>query len=96
MEFKEITPVKKLTRLNDSVNNSFMSEVSSFDQRDDKWHPTTSYMSNTSIESEDSEVFNATKEQKFVVFQSCLEVLLNKCNLCGMGVDLSSKLMGTT
>ena len=64
-------------RVEESFNDSFISLGSEADPRDPELAP-DGYEEDSDIESEGSEKDNVAKERKMIVFESCLEELLQK------------------
>ena len=84
-----IQPHMKGMNMNESLNESMLSLVSD-NARDPEWHP---------IEDSDNEIedcdTNVAKERKYIVFESCLDSLLNRCSVCGSITCVNKKTVGT-
>lgn len=69
-----------------------MSEGSTHDDRDPDWAPE----SDEEVENVcDLSSINEVKERKFIVFESQLDKLLNKCFLCGRDLNVSKLITGS-
>lgn len=71
-----------ITTINESLNESILSIGSNNDSRDPDWQPEEE----SDISDDDMEIdndVNEAKENKYIVFESCLDELLKQCLLCG-------------
>ena len=78
----------------ESFNDSFISLGSEADPRDPEWTP-DGYEEDSDSECEDGEKDNVAKERKLIVFESCLEELLQKCSDCGLQQVTEKRFMGS-
>ena len=79
----------------ESFNDSFLSMGSDVDPRDPEWTP-EGEDSDSENDCEDSVAEDSVaKEKKFIVFESCLLELLQKCSSCGLGQIAESRTMGS-
>ena len=77
-----------------SLNDSLISLGSNTDTRDPEWRPSDE-LSDTDSDSECDEDVNVAKEKKFIVFESCLNDLLEKCHACGHKTITDRRTVGT-
>ena len=83
-----------------SLNDSLIS-IGSEDERDPDWTPDDCSdneneisVNDTNDAFEESEI-NEAKEKKFIVFESCLDLLFENCNLCNKKNSIRKKVIGT-
>ena len=68
--------------------------VQSDDPRDPDWQPEDDPESDMEVD-EPVTCFNDANEPKYIVYESCLEELLNRCALCGSTCFVEKKTIGT-
>lgn len=78
--------------VNESLNDSIFSVESNNDPRDPDWEPDEE---DSECEMEVDQNTNDAKESKYIVFDSCLDRLLDQCSLCGSKTCVDKKTVGT-
>ena len=89
---KRVLELPPLSTKPDDLNDSLMS-VQSDDPRDPDWQPED--CDSDFVMNEPATCSSEAKEQKYIVFDSCLDELLNHCSMCGSQCFVMKKTIGS-
>ena len=84
------------SHVNDSLNTSVFSVGSTNDPNDPDWEPEEEEnYDDSECEIETTKDINEMNENKFIVYESCLNELLGQCSLCGSKTCVTKKTIGS-
>ena len=75
--------------------NSTLFSVASDDSRDHDWEPQLDSDSDSDVSKSCIEENDSFREQKYIVFESCLDDLLCQCVICSPKTTVSKRSLGT-
>lgn len=81
----------EVTSVEDPLDTSFLS-VDDNPDSDPDWVPEKQHSDDGQQASEE---INPAKERKFIIFESCLDILLNECSACGSTCNVWKKAIGS-